>query len=300
MEWTALPARLPPRRRRGDPAPPPEPKGVCRPLRFCAKEPFKNFRSAQAPSHAGCVSDRIVGRRRWRRGGVNIQFDPAFVEEAVFLELKRAASLGQGQTQRMFRQEWTALYEENSSPEEREAAFQRLSDRYFKALGLSELFAQRFEEFPELATVIEVALVRGVFSRKEERVEFYVSRARDGEPGIRVPTVLFIGLQAARCLDRDPLVAFLRHELMHVCDMINPAFKYDPRADLGGACKAEEELIRERFRLLWNMWVHGRCKRKGWQTLKEDLIRLQEQEIFQIVGGRDRWTQQELLALAHG
>lgn len=242
---------------------------------------------------------------------MNIQFDPAFVEEAVFLELKRAASLGQGQMQRTFRQEWTALYEENSSPEEREAAFQRLSGRYFKALGLSELFAQRFEEFPELATVIEVALVRGVFSRKEERVEFYVSRAGDGEPGlpapatprqagIRVPTVLFIGLQAARCLDRDPLAAFLRHELMHVCDMINPAFKYDPHADLGGACRAEEDLIRERFRLLWNMWVHGRCKRKGWQTLKEDLIRLQDQEIFQIVGGRDRWTQQELLALAHG
>lgn len=242
---------------------------------------------------------------------LEIRFDPAFVEEAVFLELKRVASLGEEELQRRFREEWASLYEGRSSVEEREAAFQRLSGRYFKVLGLSELFARRFEEFPELSTPIEVALVRRVFSRKEERVEFYVPRAGDGQPGIEVPTVLFIGLQVARCLHPEALVAFLRNELMHVCDMIAPAFEYDPRADLGGECEEEEELVRERFRLLWDIWVHDRFKRRGWQTLAEDSVRRQEWErafafvdparrleIFRIVGGRDRWTQQELLALA--
>lgn len=242
---------------------------------------------------------------------VEIRFDPGFVEEAVFLELKRLAASGEEGMQRRFREEWASLYEGGSSVEESEAAFQRLSGRYFKALGLSELFAQRFEELQGLSASAEVAFVRRVFSRKEERVEFYASRAGDGRLGIEIPTVLFIGLQVARCLHREALVAFLRHELMHVCDMIDPAFKYDPRADLGGVCEAEEDLLRERFRLLWDVWVHGRFKRKGWQTLEEDSVRRQEWErvfafvdpvrrleAFRIVGGRDRWTQQELLALA--
>lgn len=238
---------------------------------------------------------------------VELRLDPAFVEEAVFLELKRLASSGETELSSAFHAERTALYEVQEE-HEREAAFHRLMNRYFQSLGLSELFNMRWEEFPKLSEHIDIAVLRRVFSRKEERVEFYRGRASDGLSSFEVSTSLLIGLQAARCLDRKTLIAFLRHELMHVADMIDPAFSYDPHAVLGGENKAEDELIRERFRLLWDLWVHRRMKQFGWQTVVDDTARRREferafsafdparrEEIFRVVDRQDRWTHQELL-----
>jgi hypothetical protein len=207
---------------------------------------------------------------------VELRFDPAFVEEAVFLESSRLAS-GAVQIAAAFHQEREAVYG-LADALEREAAFRRLALRYFQSLGLAEMFTARLEEFPRLSDRIELAVVRRVWSRKDEQVELYVGRpppARpDDSPEISLREIsridkiprpwpgyfmtLFIGLQVVRCLDRGKLIAFLRHELMHVADMLDPAFAYDPQVGLGGECVPENELIRERFRLLWDLWVHGR------------------------------------------
>ena len=98
---------------------------------------------------------------------------------------------------------------------------------------------------------------------------------------------------------------------MHVADMLDPAFAYDPHAPLGGSNEVEEDLIRERFRVLWDLWTHGRMQRRGWPTLRDDTARRQEFErAFALLASarrtalvermirQDRWTQRELLALA--
>ena len=244
--------------------------------------------------------------------GVEIRFDPAFVEEAVFLELNRLATAGSRQSVSSFHREREAVYELPDA-QQRDAAFQRLAHRTFEAFGLTGLFTARLSEFPQVPAHVELVVVRRVWNKKEEQVELYVGRPGDAQPTLHVSTTLFIGLQAIRCLDRGKLAAFLRHELMHVADMLDPTFAYDPHPAFGGESEPENELIRERFRALWDLWVHARIRHRGWQTTLDDDVRQREvmrafaflspsaqEELITAVSRQNRWTQGELLALAGG
>ena len=252
---------------------------------------------------------------------VELRLDPAFVEEAVFLELSRLTTAGSHQVASSFHREREAVYELPDA-QQRDAAFGQLARRYFHALGLAELFTEWLSEFPHVSAHVELIVVRRVWNRKDEQVEWYVGRpaarpAGSCEAGgktrlaLEISTTLFIGLQAIRCLDRGKLTAFLRHELAHVADMLDPAFAYDPHAAFGGECEPENELIRERFRVLWDLWVHARMRRRGWQTILDDDARqgevmrafaflspLSQEELFTAVSQQDHWTQGALLALA--
>lgn len=243
-------------------------------------------------------------------GGIELRFDPVFVEEVVFLEFSRPLGSEAAQTAAAFHREREALYGLTDAGQ-RDAAFQQLALRYFQRLGLAEVFTARLEEFPRLSDRIELVVVRRVWSRKDEEVELYVGRPAEARLPLEASRTLFLGLQVSRCLDRGELVAFLRHELMHVADMLDPAFAYDPHVGLGGEDLPENELIRERFRLLWDLWVHGRMRRRGWHTILDDDARQREvmrafaflspvgqEELFTAVSQQDHWTQGELLALA--
>lgn len=268
---------------------------------------------------------------------VEIRFDPAFVEEAVFLELNRLTIAGSRQAVSSFHREREAVYELPDA-QQRDAAFQQLARRTFHALGLAEPFTERLSEFPHVSGHVELLVVRRVWNRKDEQVELYVG-GWEARPALEVSTTLFIGLQAIRCLDRGKLTAFLRHELMHVADMLDPTFAYDPHVALapppagkpeagprgagiakgnppsgggvGGECEPEDELIRGRFRVLWDLWVHARMRRRQWHTILDDDARqrdvmrafaffspLGQEELFTAVNRQDHWTQGELLALA--
>lgn len=243
---------------------------------------------------------------------LEVRFDPAFVEEAVFLELNRATAADTRQMASAFHREREALYE-LADAQQREAAFQQLARRTFQALGLAELFTARFGECPRLSDCLELVVVRRVWNRKDEQVELYVSRSAQAQLDVEASATLLIALQANRCLDRGTLVAFLRHELMHVADMLDPAFAYDPHTAFGGECEPENELIRERFRALWDLWVHARMRRRQWQTILDDDARRRDvmrtfaflspagqEELVTAVSQQDRWIQEALLALAGG
>ncbi len=233
-------------------------------------------------------------------GSVEIRFDPALVEEAVFLELKRREASGDRRLAETFHAQRSRLYDATGAADEREARFRQLAERYFHDLGLLELVTTRFEECPLVAAQVQMATVQRVWSRKEERVELYMR-----------PTTLLLGLQAARYLNRDELVAFLRHELMQISDMLDPTFAYDPHPEFGGMCETEDDLVRERFRVLWNVVVDGRLRRRGWQMVVEEPRRRQEFErtfsswsptrrhaVFEACSTRAPCTQRELLDLA--
>ena len=122
---------------------------------------------------------------------------------------------------------------------------------------------------------------------------------------------LLLSLQASRCLETPQVVTFLQHELLHVSDMLDPAFAYEPHPELGGACDAEDDATRERFALLWDLAVEGRMRRQGWQVSVEESARrrtferafaswdpARQQAVWQALQTRTRWTQHQLLALA--
>jgi hypothetical protein len=65
-------------------------------------------------------------------------------------------------------------------------------------------------------------------------------------------------------LNAEPLLAFLRHELFHIADMLDPAFSYEPVLPAGDAGPTYDALLRERYRALWDTTINGRMHARGW------------------------------------
>jgi len=60
---------------------------------------------------------------------------------------------------------------------------------------------------------------------------------------------------------------FLRHELMHLQDMVDPAFGYVPELPVSGPSLNQSRLARERYRLLWDVSIDGRLTLSGRTTI---------------------------------
>jgi hypothetical protein len=70
-------------------------------------------------------------------------------------------------------------------------------------------------------------------------------------------------LRPRTLFDPQTLRALLRHELMHVADMLDPTFGYQrslPRSDDG---PSGDNLVRDRYRVLWDVTIDGRLARAG-------------------------------------
>ena len=62
---------------------------------------------------------------------------------------------------------------------------------------------------------------------------------------------------------RKRLRTLLRRELLHVADMLDPAFGYLQGAAQRGPDPAVVNLLRERYRVLWDATIDGRLCREG-------------------------------------
>lgn len=233
---------------------------------------------------------------------VAVTFEPSFIEEAVYLAVKRAENLGDLNLVESFYQQRNRMYEETE--EERENSFQRFYDEQFSKLGLASLFEQIFTEFTCLNDPSLVVVIRREWNQRAEGAELFVDRG--------LKTVL-VGIGTRRFLEPPILEAFLRHELMHISDMLDPEFRYEPDPELGGTHEIENNLIRDRFRILWDLYVSARIREKGFC----ELIPLERQRrnfdqafsildtdqreaLFDTVLSGKQWTQQELLRFARG
>jgi len=202
-----------------------------------------------------------------------LEFEPSFVEEAVFWTVRSLEAAGDRSIASAYHTERNSIYEGARSEE----AFQELAASFFVTLGLRALFEELLAEFTRL-DLNTMVLIRRAFGKKEEGSELYW----EGD----LKTV-FLSLQTKRVLERPFLHAFVRHELLRISDMLDPGFEYSPKTPLGGDSPAEENLIRDRFRFLWDLYIDRRLVQN-----------LPASKAFQEIGKRRHWTQGQLLELA--
>jgi len=194
-----------------------------------------------------------------------VQFDPDFIEEAVFLYAGKEAAYSA--LTKVFHQGREGLYAETPG-EKREQAFRLFYEEYFVRFGLRAIFENILSEFPLLSGLNILIYIKKVAGRKKEESELYVNG------GIKT---VYIGLQAIRILEREFLESFLRFELMHVCDMLDEAFHYSPYPLFlreGGV--VENENIKNRFRLLWDIYVDSRLVKRGRRPFVHEDARQEE------------------------
>ena len=145
-----------------------------------------------------------------------LRYDPRLIEEAVFLALRDRPETREFQKQR------ERIYEV-ADPEERERVFGELNRSWFARLGLGKIVEQALHEQSQIASSVASCFVGCVAQAKEEGAELFVAPDEELEGTAR--RIVSIRLRPESLLQPESLLTFLRHELFHVADMLDPAFR---------------------------------------------------------------------------
>ena len=174
-----------------------------------------------------------------------IDYEPALVE---------AAALAAAGDNPAFHDERDPIYG-IADAEAREAAFVALHARWFQRLGLDRSLLDALGERPEVAAACGRCIVGRAGAVAAEAADLLVaSPAR--------PTLL-VRLTPARLGARDRALAFLRRELLHVADMLDPDFGYEPTLPPSDGPRPRVDRRIERYRVLWDVSVDGRLAAEG-------------------------------------
>jgi hypothetical protein len=197
----------------------------------------------------------------------SIEWDPHLVEEAVLFA-------AEGRRVHGFRGERNRLYEIHD-PEQRDVAFREFHADWFERLELGKGIWHALQEQPLIPTSTRACIVVHSRGSRDEGAELFVSPAGEGT-GEAERRSVGIRLDPHRLLDEERLLDFLRHELFHIADMLDPAFAYEPRLPRGELGPSHERLLQDRYRVLWDIYIDGRLVHKNWAPPSVRDRRLQE------------------------
>jgi hypothetical protein len=186
---------------------------------------------------------------------VRLEYDPRLVEEAVQLRIRGHRD------ERRFHTTRERIYLVTEG-EEREHEFERFRASWFVRLDLGQPITEALAELPILAERARGCCVFAARSTCEEGADLHQWRAaRSGES--EAGGTVIVRMSATRLLELSDSQLWLRRELMHVADMLDPAYGYSPEWPAGQPDPAAINLHRERYRILWDTWIDGRLSRQG-------------------------------------
>ncbi len=154
----------------------------------------------------------------------SVEWDPRLVEEAVFRAVQARKVDG-------FRAQRDRVYE-IEDPDERDAAFREFHASWFERLGLGRVIWQALEEQPLIPENTRTCIVARARGGRDEGAELFVSSIGKGVGEVEGRWV-GIHLDPQRMTDPGNLLVFLRHELLHIADMLDPDFGYHYRGGAG-------------------------------------------------------------------
>jgi hypothetical protein len=180
---------------------------------------------------------------------VKVDLELSLIEEAVWLALR-------GEAADDFHSQREALYKIEDA-EDRERVFSELSLAWFERLGLRQRLEKELAERPQIATAVGLCTVSRATRPREEGAELYVQIHSGKTPGPE-DRRLHIRLRPETLVDALEVRSLLRSELLHVADMLDPAFRYEPRLPPSDAGPSHDRLLLERYGALWSTSVTGR------------------------------------------
>jgi len=187
--------------------------------------------------------------------GLTIKYDPKLVEDVVFY------SLGASDIAPEFAAQRNRIYDQATSLS-REESFRALYDTWFRNLGLGSPIDRALGEQALILSHVDCCYVLCATHAKQEGAELFV--AADPDSRRIVKRNLRLMIRPATLLRAEPFVEFLRHELFHIADMLDPAFAYEPTLPQTEGGPTYDMLITNRYRALWDVTIAGRMLRRGW------------------------------------
>ncbi len=194
---------------------------------------------------------------------MRIEYEPVLMERTVFLAARRDP-----QVEKDLHAIIDPLYEIPAG-RERETAFQKAYASLFARLGLSAVFERLLAERPLILWRAGRCIVRDAMRPAAQSAELFVRKSA-GDPPVEENTLMIQVAAASLCSvagvgtrDGEPaaFISFLRRELLHIADMLDPQFEY--RTERFEGTPGRQNRIRDRYRLLWDVYVEGRLHREG-------------------------------------
>ena len=186
-----------------------------------------------------------------------IIYDPQLVDDIVFKGLAQRERNGDTELYDEYHRLRDEVY--NIEQEMRPTSFRELDKDFFYRLEYDRFVKEILEEFPQVKESVEEVHVRRATTKQNEGSNV----VDDGKKVI-------IRLYSEQFIEGDKIFRALRHELMHVLDIVDEGFGY--RAGLYDYSPREERIITDRYRLFWDICVDSRLEREGRETIatKED------------------------------
>ena len=190
-----------------------------------------------------------------------IEIHPRLVEETVWRAVRG-------------REESAAFHREREpvyrleDPEARERAFARLHGDWFRRLAIDAPINQATGEHGDLMAAVSRCLFAPALTRRFQGAELFVNSS-----GARSVVVTIL---PELLTEPDRALEFFRRELMHIDDILDPGFRYEPSLPQHPAGPAHDRVLQTRYRALWNCSVDGRLVKLGRVTEGARAFRLSE------------------------
>ena len=184
---------------------------------------------------------------------MRIDYEPSFVEQTIFYAGRQDPKL-----EAELHRATDRLYGLTDAAE-REAGFQEVYGTFFRRLGYDRVVTGLLAERPVIEARVQHCIVRYAVSAKKEAAELFI---RDTGDSAQAETrSLFIHAYHESLLNPEPFERRMRREFLHVADMLDESFGYRKDSLLGN--QPRQNLIRDRYRVLWDIYVEGRLSREG-------------------------------------
>ena len=223
--------------------------------------------------------------------------------EAAVLAAERTASPAEART---FRHARNLLYRIGDA-DSREKAFGALHRDWFCRFRLQKPIEEALSRRADLEARLSECRVLEAKRRQEEGADVFDRAA--GRSGDCRP-LLVIRVRPEVLLDRVGLSGFLRHELTHIADMLDPCFGYRRTLPASDDGPSADNIVRARYRTLWDVTIDGRLARQGFPNPQIRALRAQEfADTFRMLGAEtdssfEEWfdridpTHEQLVAFA--
>jgi len=199
---------------------------------------------------------------------MKMEYEPSLIEEVVFKEITMREEKGDNTLSEEYHLKVDPIYEQFSL-EDRQKEFKKIEWDFFEKLGFSKYVEEIFSEFPEVENLISGGVVVKARSHHDECIDL-VRGLDDKADKYRIK----IKLLSERFHNIPYLQKLMRHEIMHVLDMLDASFGY--KNEFLGGSPLEQNIIRERYSTFWDIFVDSRLLRSGKETIGSKDARFEE------------------------
>jgi hypothetical protein len=188
--------------------------------------------------------------------GVVIDCDPQLIESAVFASVR-------GTTAEQAYQSAREVCYLETDPEYRDRAFAALNEEWFARLRLARPVFDALAERPAVIHGTSRCVLAPGMRRQDESAELYGHMKAGSARGDDTKPVLVLRLRPESFNSPAHILALLRHELLHIADMLDPGFGYDASPSQFYDDTGVPTAIRDRYRVLWDVHIDARLYREG-------------------------------------